>query len=50
LNAPSFLNQKIPVCDILSFEDVAHLSQALSENVTFDTAMTVDGKRIVVSA
>ena len=34
----------------MSFEEAAHLYQALSENVTFDTAMAVDGKNIVVSA
>ena len=34
----------------MSFEEAAHLYQALSENVTFDTAMAVDGRNIVVSA
>lgn len=47
---PFLTNQKLRVCDILSFEEAAHLYQALSENVTFDTAMAVDGKNIVVSA
>lgn len=46
---PFAKDKRVRIQDVLDFETAAHLFQALDEQVTFDTAMSVEGKNIVVS-